>query len=482
MAISLTTAGIVPRSLGPRSYGNFNFLSEFFHQLLTFFDMGSSTWLYTRLAHRHNESGMVWFYARVALGIILAVAAVVVVAHLSAWHTAIWPGQSLCFIYMAMLWGILNWLTRIANYLTDAYGLTVIAEKMKIVQKLVGMAFLLLLFFSQYLTLTYYFLYQYLLFVMIIGVGVVIIKNSGYLTAAHLAAAPASGQYFSECYRYSLPLLTHSLVCLGTTLLDRWLLQAYGGSIEQGYYGLSYQVATICVLFTSAMTPLFMREFAIAFAGEDTEKMASLFCYVPMLYSISAYFCCFIVTQSERLVAFLGGDSFRHASWPVLIMSFYPLAVTCGQLQDSIFYASGRTRLYRNISIAVQLSGLPLTYWLIAPYQGYGLDLGAIGLALKTVFLAFVTINIQLWFNCRLVKLSFWRFFGQQIAIVALLSLWSWTICSSINWLITHPLSAFLLSGFLYTLGCLALLWLIPGFFAVDRQQLRDLFHFRSWH
>ena len=59
--------------------------------------------------------------------------------------------------------------------------------------------------------------------------------------------------------------------------------------------------------------------------------------------------------------------------------------------------------------------GLPLTYLLIAPVSKMGLDIGATGLAIKVVILAFIAVNVQLFFNPRLLKLKFWRYVAHQI-------------------------------------------------------------------
>lgn len=41
--VSILIQLIAPRALGPKSYGDFNFLTSFFSNLTDFFDMGTST-------------------------------------------------------------------------------------------------------------------------------------------------------------------------------------------------------------------------------------------------------------------------------------------------------------------------------------------------------------------------------------------------------------------------------------------------------
>ena len=56
------TYAIIPRGLGPILYGNFSFLTNFFQQIVNFFDMGTSMCFYTKLSQRQKEFGLVSFY------------------------------------------------------------------------------------------------------------------------------------------------------------------------------------------------------------------------------------------------------------------------------------------------------------------------------------------------------------------------------------------------------------------------------------
>src|SRR3989304_3080640 len=62
LGVSLVTQTIVPRGLGPKSYGDFSFLSDYFNQFAGFFDMGTSIGFYTKLSQRPKEFKLVVFY------------------------------------------------------------------------------------------------------------------------------------------------------------------------------------------------------------------------------------------------------------------------------------------------------------------------------------------------------------------------------------------------------------------------------------
>ncbi|NLF43477.1 MAG: lipopolysaccharide biosynthesis protein, partial [Bacteroidales bacterium] len=132
--ISIFTQAIIPRGLGPKAYGDFNFLTNFFNQIIGFLDMGTSTAFYTKLSQRPKENGLVVFYlyfSALASGITLLF---VLITHLSNSYLSIWPGQGIFYIYLAAIWGIMTWFIQVLNRMTDAYGLTVPSEIARMIQ------------------------------------------------------------------------------------------------------------------------------------------------------------------------------------------------------------------------------------------------------------------------------------------------------------------------------------------------------------
>ena len=80
-------------------------------------------------------------------------------------------------------------------------------------------------------------------------------------------------QIFIEFKSYSVPLFWASSIGVFASIADRWLLQAFGGSAQQGYYSLGFNLAAICFLLTSSFTPLLQREYAIAFENREMDKL-----------------------------------------------------------------------------------------------------------------------------------------------------------------------------------------------------------------
>ncbi|GER94604.1 polysaccharide biosynthesis protein [hot springs metagenome] len=479
LLFNVVAQAIIPRGLGPKTYGDFNFLTNFFNQVVTFLDMGTSIGFYTKLSQRPKELGLVSFYFYF-MGIVSAgVLGFVAITVVTSINTSIWIEQEVLYIYMAAIWGILMWFSQILNQMIDGYGLTVSGEKTKILQKALGLILILLLYGFHQLNLINFFYYNYIILLVLAGAFIWIMQHNGYLIKdVWRLSWEQIKRYLKEFYQYSHPLFSYAVVGLVVGIFDRWLLQVYSGSIQQGFYSFSYQIGAICFLFTSAMTPLLIREFSIAYGQQDLSEMARLFRrYIPLLYSIAAYFSCFIAVQSDKVVYIFGGDKFKESAGVLTIMAFYPIHQTYGQLSGSVFYATGQTALYRNIGVIFMLLGLPVTYFLIAPPDNMGLNMGATGLAVKMVVLQFIGVNVQLYFNARLLKLSFGRYLGHQIASTGcflILSTVAVFIVNNLQAINKNILVSFLSAGFLYTLTVAAMAYYKPVIFGLKKEDIKS--------
>lgn len=157
LAIGLVTQAVIPRGLGPKAYGDFSFLSNFFSQFISFFDMGTSACFYTKLSQRQKDVGIITFYVSFAIIASITVFLFIFIVSFTPFTEKIWPDQLMFFVCLAAIWGILSWFIQIFNKIVDAFGLTVPAEVARIAQKILGVILILALFFSDHLNLSSFF-------------------------------------------------------------------------------------------------------------------------------------------------------------------------------------------------------------------------------------------------------------------------------------------------------------------------------------
>ena len=478
VGIGFITSAIIPRGLGPKLYGDFNFLVNFFNQVVNFFDMGTSLAFYTKLSQRPKERKLLSFYLRYMCLVILIVVVLVILVRVTGVYVNLWPGQSLLYVYLAALLAFFTWFSSVAGQVMDAYCLTTYAEVGKIFQKTLGLFMIAALFLLHDLKLFTLFLYNYFILLVLIFIFLQIVKQGKYLDRQDYRMKPSDTKnYVKEFYGYCHPLFVYAIIGVACNILDRWLLQIFSGSVQQGYYGLSSNIGTVCFLFTGAMTPLIMREFSIDFGNKNLALITSRFKkHVPLLHTITAFIVCFVAVNAGKAAVVMGGRRFEAATASVAVLTFYPIYQTYGQIMGSLFYATGQTRLYRNIGVAVFLIGLPLSFWLIAPRQFHGLNLGAAGLAIKVLVISMLSVNIGFWFTSRFLKFSFSRFFFHQFYSVAVLIVAAWLAAAAAGIIFKNILLNLSLSFSLYTAAFICMISFTPSVFLIARQDLVSLY------
>lgn len=473
--IAIGSQLIVPRALGPKEFGDFVFLTNFFQQVIGFLDMGTSAYFYTKLSQNPKDIGLVMFYY--AFFGVATVTIIVAFWGIKGFSDLLWPEQEIIFVLYGLLWGIIYWFSQIVNKMVDAFGITVATEKSKITQKMIGLILMCFLLEFGLFSLENYFILQYMMFCCLIGFLFFIANRNGHIIwdieSVKKYEVTLNGK---AMIKYSYPLFIYSLISLLTGLFDRWLLQIYGGSVEQGYFGLSYQVGTICFLFTSAMTPLLTREFSIAYSQKNILLMSHLFKrYIPLLYSIAAYFSFFVFSYSLPISSIIGGESYCKASMTIMIMALYPIHQTYGQLSGSLFYATGQTNLYRNIGVFFMIIGILISYFLLSSKESFGLGMGATGLSIKMLTIQFLIVNTQLFFNSKFLNIRLLDLLFHQLicsSYFLCLGLLTYRIFEKS---FSSNIAFVTVGGIFYTLLSILGIYFFPSVIGINREDIKKV-------
>jgi len=476
-AMNLVTAGLVPRTLGPKQFGDYSFITNFFSQVITFFDCGTNYSFYAKISQDHQYTPVIAFYSGfILLGSLLSLGFINII-NVVGLQSLVWPGQTVTVIFLAAVLAIVGRLIEIPNKMTDAYGYTVKAEVLKLMLKIVATGLIIILSVYQLLTLHMYFAYQYFILILLGITLIVLLARNGH--SVFRISLPTRKEFeilTRTFYQNSHPLFILSIISLIAEIADRWLLQRYSGSTQQGFFGFSFNIAFFCSVFTTSITPLLMREFAIASKSQDEKALSKPFSQIsPILYLLSAYFSCFIAVEADNVCAILGGKHYTDAHLTVALMVLYPMQQTYGQLTGAFLTITGRTKIMRNISSIFLIVGLPITYFLIAPNSVLGYSFGSTGLAIKTIVLGFIGVNCLLFVCCKLVKVSFYRLLFYQLIIAGILTALG---CLS-RYLVTcfilgeNPLIHFALAGIFYSVCVICIAFFAPKLFGIDIS-LRD--------
>lgn len=412
---------IVPRTLGPVDYGSFIFLKRSFQSIVAFFDFGAETAYFTKISKSDEIKKITFFYLLFSVSAGIVLLAVIYFIMLVRKLNFFWPEQKAVFVFAAaFLTLIIAYVARLTT-LADGREITIGVELRRAAWVIIFNAILLVLYFTDKLNLANYFIFQiisYSFLLMLIGS---FIKKKGVYDFGFIPLNIAdTRELLKYFYRYCHPLFTAVLIGFVCMFFDPWFLQRIGGSVEQGMYGLAYNLGALCFLFTGSVTPIFMQSFAKAHGQGDLERMRQLFNRIIFFYFLTACFVIFFFFHVRELIVLFGGKAFLKAELPLKIMIFYPLHQVFGQLSDGSILVMEKTKINRNVGILMSVTGIIITYLLLAPktYLVPGLQLAATGLSIKMVLVQFIGVNITLFFVTRFIKVGYLKFLLYQLFIL----------------------------------------------------------------
>jgi len=471
--INVILVAIVPKALGTVAYGEFSYLFQFFARAIGFFDSGSSTAFFTKLSADSKRRNLIGYYF-ILSGIILLLSTLLIfLSSIFNFNSQLFPDIDEQYIYLGFLFGFLTWFMNIFIKISDSYALTVSVEIVKIGYKTLSAIVLVILINWFYFDLTIYLLFQTIsISIFLFVVSILFIQKSIFSKAIwqNIEFIRLSKEFF----QYIAPLFVSNTIGLAIGFFQIWLLQKYGGSEESGFYGLAYQIAAMSFLFTSAMTQIITREFSKSFGENNIPEIRRLFLkYVPMLYSVSGFFSLFILFQAENLLIIFTDENFLKATSVVMIMSFYPIHQTYGQLSSSLYFATERTKLYRNTSLIGQFISLILSIFLLYIFQ-----FGAVGFAIMMVVSQFLNTNLQLYYNSRYLNISFLKLLLHQIYSVAVFLSLSFSASTTVNF--SNPIFSFLISGVIYLILSGVAIYIYPGILSLKREEIRRFWRKRD--
>ena len=484
-ALGLVTVSLVTRALGPALLGKFDFLRAQFTAVVNFLDTGSSQAFYTHNS-RHDRyedaRATIVFYRFFVGGVSLLVILGTWLAIALNWSDTFWPEISEAHdLLLGALLALAIWVFTIVTGFGDSKGQTLGVEIIKVAVRIVGVGVLFAMYFLQAITLS-----SYLIFSIALVLAPALLSWWFYRRQAVLVArGPVTRQELRTAGRFFLsfcsPMFIFAAFGLVHELLDRWLLQRYAGSVEQGYFALGFRFAAICMLVIAAINPLFMREFSRAHGEDRRGDMRILYVrHLRAIFFLVAALAVFFAFHSNELLFLLGGKEYQAASWAFFLMALSPLANVYGQLNGSACYATERTRTYRNVGVAMMVVGLAVSYFLIAPAGNLlpGLGLGAMGLSMKKLATEWVGVNLLAYFNCRFLGLSYGKLLRHQAVVLVALAAPLWGLRGGVMMSAVTDLAAADLwirtvgVGVGYGVWVVTLMFLFPSLVGGDRAEL----------
>ena len=471
--ISFLLQSIIPRLLGPVLYGNFDFLNEFSNRIIGFIDSGTSTFFYSELSRDKKNNFLIKFYAYVSIVITLCMLLFGLFSCITNLHIFLWPEQKIIPILLSVLLGTLTFNYNNIGKMIDACEITVKGERLKIVQLVFSTLFILVIFLVfKKITLEFYFGALLIINIIFIISSIKVLNKEHFLVFPKVKLSSLKIKYFNrKLWDTSGPLLIIGLFSLFSSMSERWILQKFGGSIQQGFFAISFKVSAFVSIFTGALMPLLLREFSKAFFVKDLFLIKKLFVQkIKILYVLTSFLAIYVFFNAESLINIIGGSAYNEAIIVLSFLAFYPIHQSIGQINGTFYFSSRRTKEYKNIGLFVSPFALIFCFILVAPSKYYGLHLGAIGLAIEMVIVQFFSVNILLYFNCKYLKISYFKILLFQVITLLVFYLIGVLIKLVLNTLFTNIYfsAAFYFINFTLISGILIILF--PKIIDIDNR------------
>lgn len=473
--LGFITGLIIARGLEPSEYGVFAFLLASFSALLQLLDMGTSNAFFTFASKRIRSVGFIAsFIGWLLIQFFLSIMFIWLLAP-DEWLQTIWHGESrvriaIAFCAVFMQRQVWNFVTQLG----ESQRLTIKIQLLNIIIAVVHLTFIVCFFIFGKLSVELVF---GLVFIEFICATVLALF---FLPIETTNEKLVFRDMLCEYKEYCLPLIPYAWFGVVMSFADTWLLQQYGGAEQQAFYSVGAQFAMVSLLATMSVLKILWKEVAEAWAEQQLERVRLLYQKsARILFFLGGIVSGFLVPWTETIISLTVGPQYIDGKLAMMIMFLYPIHQSLGQVAGSMFLAMEKTKEYVVLGTIHITVSLIAVYFVLAGPDGIipGMGLGAVGLSLKMVVIQIITVNLTIYYLCKVMK---WQYvwFYQLLEIALLLMLGS--CCYYLTNLLLpegiHPLILLLFGGAVYSFSIVFVVLIKPSRLGLENVSLISKF------
>lgn len=409
--MSIVIGILVPRAIGPESYGEFNYIISTYAFILQFLMFTSSTAYIYFLSHgKHKVENINAFYV-LFLMIISFLTCILGFVSINSELGLKYLWNELddhYLLYLGLVFGLFTNLQQRLIEFSDSTTQTIVSEKLKLVSRMLMVASVVVFIYLDILDIYWF------LILSILNFALFFIFFFRYIDFKISSVRVAEiKEIVSDFYVYLKPLVIFSFISAAYAYLGKYALQSSSGSIEQGYYNFAYQLALIPVTFISSIMAIYMSEMTKKFQAGDVEGVKKIFMdNIFKVYAIHALIAFFMLINSKSIIVFSVGDDFLEAAGALEALSIFSLLHTFGMLSGNLFFSTGRNKQYSIInSIVMILGSFYLSYLLFFS------SIDAHYLAIIMMFVYMVRVFIQLYLNLLYLDVDVFEFVFELVVV-----------------------------------------------------------------
>jgi len=409
--LSFSTSMLIARALEPDDYGRYTFLIATFIALKQFIDFSSSSAFFTFLSKKTRSLKFIktyWIYIFLQLLIPLFLIAFIFP---TTWLNYLWTGESKLLIILALISVFFqSTVWPISIQMAESIRKTFYVQIVNVLLVFSHLCIIVGLWSYGLLAIPYLFSIIAIEWLIASLFLLNIYKSSYKKEYVNNNQVDTNKSIFIEFWIYCSPFIPYAAFNFIHEFGEKWMLQSWGGSIEQAYFGVAAQISSIILLATTSIIRVFWKEISEANANKYFLKLKNMYRdATKALFFISILISTTLIPWSKEIISILLGDAYLPGYLTLTIMLLYPVYQSIGQINGTIFYATENTKEYVIGNIIFLITSFIFTYYVLAPTDFIipGLNLGSLGVAIKLVLLQFIQVNIFSWYIYKKYKSNY---------------------------------------------------------------------------
>lgn len=391
--ISFITSIVVIRYLTPQEYGNYQFLFSIFVAIFTFSNLNTQNSYFTFISQKKEslkfyKDYLTWEFLQLFLVLLVCVG-----IYFSGFFDLFF-GQDILLVVLALvaIFGTKNIRELVTNTF-ESRRMTLFYLKSTFIINLINLLFVGIFAFRDSLTIEIIFIFIILEFFIYLFISIIVFikRKEEFIDVDKSYDFKLT---LNRYYDYIKTLFFSSLVSFLYLFLERWLLQKYGGSEQQAYLAMSIQFSTIILVLTTSILKVFWKEVAEHISDKNYEVLEKIFTMATNnIFIITSLISIFFIINAKEIILLIYGEKYLPGVIVFMLISFYTIHQILGQLYGTFMLASEETKSYSYVSIFFSILSIPLMFIAVSPKEIYGLELGALGIAIVMVFIQFLSVN-----------------------------------------------------------------------------------------
>ena len=464
--------------MGTQLYGVYGFLSNFFRNIIQFFDLFISPGFYVIYNKKKQQSLIIFAHYYIFIVFLFNIILIVLVtSNFTLSHIIFREAKTAEIILMAVL-AFINWIILIYANVFDSNNRTVFFEKNRIFAKI-----FLIFFFSLVILLTIKF--------NVISVALIFILSNLFLVAVSFVKLFKPSLFYwrhvssifykslTTLVHYNGPLIAFSICSVIITQSEIVMVNYFYGADEMSYLAFSYQIGVLIFVFSSSLVPLIIKKYVDKIKKNDLLSIRRSFSNeVSYLFYLIAFFSIFLFFQAEGVLSLVAGVEYLPGLDTFKLYSLYPMHQTLGQISSAFFLASNRVRIYSRVNITITIIFALLSLYFILPINYGGIEMGSKGLVIKMLLSQIFSVYILLFIIYKSLNKNYYQLIFNHIKVIGSFLLVAYLLDYGLNQFFANEILSVTINLALYVVICLSLLFGFNGFFDLPNLFFKSIINF----